>query len=452
MNETDPNTAITVAMVSLGCPKNQVDAESMLGKIAQSNFFVTTDLENTDVVIINTCGFIDPAKKEAISEMRYFAQLKEQGQIQRIIATGCLTQRMGEKLLEKEPYLDAVVGLGERDNIVEIIEESLSTNKSLVRLERKEGFISDDSARLLTTLPHWAYLRISEGCNRKCAFCTIPQIRGSFRSKPMEMIISEARELVSSGVKELDLIAQDSNYYGKDHGKSNGLVKLLDELEKIEDLEWIRVMYLYPATVTDELIKKIASSKKVLNYFDIPIQHINNEILSSMQRIDTKEKTTELIEKIRAAMPDAVIRTTVIVGYPGESSEQFDELIKFIKWAKFDALGCFPYYAEKGTPAQKLKGQIKGKLKQKRVEEVMLTQQKIVFEKNAQLIGKELKIVYDGMDENGEHIGRYYGQAPQIDSVCIIDNCTANSGDFLNTKVIGTRDYDIIVEQLPKDL
>ncbi len=450
MNEINQNTEITVAMVSLGCPKNQVDAESMLGKIAQSDFIITTDIDDTDVIIINTCGFIDPAKKEAISEMRYFAQLKEQGQIQKIIATGCLTQRMGEKLLEREPYLDAIVGLGERDNIADIIKESFVATEPLVHLERKDGFVSDDSARLLTTPPHWAYLRISEGCNRKCTFCTIPQIRGSFRSKPIEMLVSEAKELVNSGAKELDLIAQDSNYYGKDHGKSNGLVKLLDELEKIENLEWIRVMYLYPATVTDELIKKIASSKKVLNYFDIPIQHINNEILSSMQRSDTKEKTTKLIERVRETMPDAVIRTTVIVGYPGESSEQFDELIKFIKWAKFDALGCFPYYAEKGTPAQKLKGQIKGKLKQKRVEEVMLTQQKIVFEKNAKLIGKELQVAYDGIDENNEHIGRYYGQAPQIDGVCIIDNCNANRGDFLRTKVIGTRDYDIIVEQLAK--
>jgi len=450
MNELNEENIITVAMVSLGCPKNQVDAESMLGKIGQNDFVITTDMDNADVVIINTCGFIDPAKKEAIGEMRYFAKLKERGKVKKIIATGCLTQRMGEELLRKEPYLDAIVGLGERDKIAEIIENTFSQSKPLIHLDRKEGFVSDDSARLLTTPSHWAYLRISEGCNRKCAFCTIPEIRGHFRSKPLEMLVSEAKELVANGAKELDLIAQDSNYYGKDQGISDGLVKLIEELEKIEQLQWIRVMYLYPATVTDKLIEKIASSEKVLNYFDIPIQHINNEILESMQRTDTKEKTTELIRKLRDAMPDVVIRTTVIVGYPGESSQQFDELVKFIKWAKFDALGCFPYYAEKGTPAAKMKNQVKSKLKQKRVERVMLAQQQIAFEKNAGLVGKKLTIAYDGLDESGEHIGRYYGQAPHVDSVCLIDNCNAQPGEFMTAKVTGAADYDLIVELLKK--
>ena len=439
---------LSVGLISLGCPKNTVDSEAMLGKLGEAGFLIDWDVDNSDVVIINTCGFIEPAKQEAISEIKSLIKRKRQGFIKKVVVCGCLSQRMGEKLKDQIKGIDAIVGLADRDKIVEIVKGCFTKPIAGVYLSESGKFVSDDSVRLLTTSPFWAYLRISEGCNRKCTFCTIPYIRGEFRSKPMEMILEEANSLVQSGVKELSIIAQDSNYYGKDLGISNGLSKLLKELEKIEGLEWIRVMYLYPSTINDELIETIAKSSKILNYIDMPIQHINDEILNSMKRTDSRENTISLIKRIREAMPDAVIRSTLIVGFPGETQKQFDELLEFVKWAKFDALGCFPYYAEEGTEAAVMTDQVDHETKEDRVREIMLAQQEIVFAKNEKMIGEELTVLLDGMDQDGNVIGRYYGQAPHIDSICYVEGENLCEGDFIRVKVKDYSDYDLVVEKL----
>lgn len=440
---------ITVGFVALGCPKNLVDAEKMLGIIAEAGLIISADLDNADVVVINTCGFIAPAKAEAVEAIKYAVVNKKKGRVKKVIVAGCLSERMGEKLTEEVKGIDAVIGLGQRDRIAEIIKQTIAGNKSGSYLSEKDTtqIIQDDRGRVLVNPAHWAYLRISEGCNRKCSFCTIPSIKGPFRSKPLEMVVAEAEELVKNGAVELSLIAQDSSYYGRDLEIKNGLVKLLAHLEQIEKLKWIRLMYLYPVGIDDMLIETIRQSKKVLNYIDMPIQHINNKILKDMQRTETKEKIIELIEKLRTALPDAALRTTVIVGFPGETDQQFEELLEFIKWAEFDALGCFTYYREEGTTSAEMSGQVTKKTKEKRMEKLMLTQQEIAFAKNREKIGTELLCLIDGNDGHKPAQGRSYAQAPHIDSLCFITNCTSVPGEFINAKIVDTENYDLILEQ-----
>lgn len=443
-------TNYTVGFVALGCPKNIVDSEVILAQIGQAGFVLSGDPDNADIVVINTCGFIAPAKSEAIDAIRQAVKQKKKGKIRKVIVTGCLSERMGQDLEAEVKGIDAIVGLGQRDQLAAIIENSLTekrAKKSHVFVEPGNDTIHDDRGRLLITPGHWAYLRISEGCNRRCSFCTIPTIRGKFRSKPQDMILSEAAELVNNGAVELSIIAQDSNFYGRDMGIQNGLINLLGELEKLDPLKWLRLMYLYPAGVDDALIEKIAQSEKIVPYIDMPIQHINNDILKSMRRADTKEYTTALIEKLRKAMPDVVLRTTVIVGYPGETDGQFAELLEFVKWAQFDALGCFPFYAEPGTAAADLPGQLPDDIKHERVDTLMKTQQKLIFAKMDAQIGNEVELLVDDVFDN-EAVGRYYGQAPHIDSVCVIENSNAAAGDFVKAKITARSDYDFIVQQI----
>ena len=441
---------VSVGFVALGCPKNIVDSEVMLAQIGEDGFVLSPDPDTADVVVINTCGFIAPAKAEALDAIRLAVDQKKKGHVRKVVVTGCLSERMGEDLTGEVDGIDAIVGLGERDKIAKIIRNCLSEKKTTstrVHVEHSKSAIHDDRGRLLITPGHWAYLRISEGCNRTCSFCTIPAIRGKFRSKPQDLVLSEAAELVNNGAVELSIIAQDSNFYGRDMGIKDGLIALLDELEKIDPLKWIRLMYLYPAGVDDALIEKIAKSEKIVPYIDMPIQHINNDILKSMRRADTKEHTTELIEKLRQAMPDVALRTTVIVGYPGETSQQFSELIEFVKWAQFDALGCFTFYPEAGTPAAEMPKQVPDVVKQQRMDTLMRTQQELVFAKMDLQIGNELTVLVDDVFEN-EGIGRYSGQAPHIDSICKIQNCNANPGDFVQTKITARDGYDFIVERM----
>jgi ribosomal protein S12 methylthiotransferase len=450
MTKKHKRKPVSVGFVALGCPKNMVDSEAMLAQIGQDGFVLSGDPDAADVVVINTCGFIEPAKEEALDAIRQAVEQKKNGLVRKVVVTGCLSERMGEDLAREVKGIDAVVGLGQRDKIATIIRNCLSTKKyakANIMVEHSEDGIHDDRGRLLITPGHWAYLRISEGCNRKCSFCTIPAIRGKFRSKPQAMVLSEAVELVDNGAVELSIIAQDSNFYGRDMGIQNGLIALLAELEKIEKLKWIRLMYLYPAGFDDALIEAIAQSKKVLPYVDIPIQHINNDILKSMRRTDTKEHTTDLIEKLRIAMPDVALRTTVIVGYPAETEERFSELLEFVKWAKFDALGCFPFYPEPGTAAAELADQLPEAVKQERVDALMQTQQELVFAKMDSQMDRELTVLVDDVFE-GEGIGRYYGQAPHIDSICKIQNCQAAVGDFIRAKITGRDDYDFVVEPI----
>ena len=439
---------VTVGFISLGCPKNSVDSERMLAEIAEAGFLITAEADTADVVVINTCGFIAPAKAESLEVIRNTLEHKLSGAVKKVIVAGCLPEREGEQLFNQVDGIDAVVGLGQRDNIAGIIRKTLAHRHPAAYLNKSAQTIPDDRTRLLITPGHWAYLRISEGCNHRCSFCTIPEIRGRFRSKPLELVLSEADELVSIGAVELNIIAQDSTSYGRDLKIKNSLAGLISELDNIAGLSWIRLMYLYPTEIDDKLIDTIAKSKKIVHYLDIPIQHINNTILKAMRRPDSKDQLKRLIEKLRAAMPDIILRTTVIVGFPGESDQQFAELLDFIKWAKFDALGCFSFYPESGTTAAQMPDQVTEKVKQQRLEELMLTQQEIAFTKNKNRIGSQLTCLVDNIDSENEGRGRYYGQAPDIDSICIIKKCSARPGEFINTKVIGTKDYDLIVEQI----
>jgi ribosomal protein S12 methylthiotransferase len=359
---------------------------------------------------------------------------------------------MGQELINEVAGIDAIVGLGERDNIAAIIKQTLhpaTETPSTIYMGGDAAGISDDRGRLLITPAHWAYMRISEGCDRKCAFCTIPSIRGKFRSKPENIILSEAEELTRNGAVELSIIAQDSNYYGRDIGEKDGLSRLIGKLEKIDALEWIRLMYLYPAAIDDRLIETIATTKKVLNYIDMPVQHINDDILKSMRRSDRKDKTMGLIERLRAAMDDVVLRTTVITGLPGETEESFAELLEFVKWARFDDLGCFSFYPEPGTAAAEMDGQVPEEIRKQRADILMGVQQEIAFEKARQWVGKKLTCLIDEeADSDGVGVGRFFGQAPHVDSICLVKDCSAKPGDFVETEVLGVNDYDLIVEEI----
>ncbi len=437
-----------ISFVALGCPKNIVDSEKMLAGIAQAGFLITADPENADVVVINTCGFIAPAKAEALDEIKHAVHCKLNGAVKKVIVAGCLPERLGRQLLEEADGIDAIAGLGQRDNIARIIKKTILSQKPVAFLNQSPKTISDDRDRLLITPGHWAYLRISQGCNHKCSFCTIPAIRGSFRSKPEELVLSEAAELISAGAVELNIIAQDTTYYGRDLKIKNGLSKLLKRLEQISELRWIRLMYLCPSGIDEKLIETIATSEKITHYLDVPIQHVNNEILKAMRRSDTRNRLQRLIEDLRSAIPDCLLRTTVIVGFPGETDQQFKELLSFIEWAQFDALGCFTFYPESGTGAAEMPAQVAEEVKQQRFDEMMLAQQKIAFAKNKNRIGDRLTCLVDSVDDKGTGRGRFYGQAPDIDSICIIENCSASPGHFIDTKVVGTKDYDLLVRQI----
>jgi ribosomal protein S12 methylthiotransferase len=448
MTKRKNKTNYTVGFIALGCPKNIVDSEKMLALIGTEDFILTNDVSNADIIVVNTCGFIEPAKAEALESIGSAVELKKKGKVKKVIVAGCLSQRMGNKLHDEVKGIDAIVTLDQRDNIAKIIRDTVSSDKIKTSDQQSPPTIHNDTGRLLITPPHWAYLRISEGCSRKCSFCTIPSIRGSFRSKPLEMVLAEAHELVDNGAVELSIIAQDSSNYGKDLSTKEGLIKLIKELQKIDGLEWIRLMYLYPANISDELIDTIAQSEKVVNYIDMPIQHINNQILKAMKRTDTKEKTIRLIEKLKHMIPNVVLRTTVIAGFPGETDQIFDELIDFIKWADFDALGCFPYYPEAETIAAQLENQLSAEIKNARTEKLMLTQQKIAFEKASFLEGKRFSCLIDDINEHGTGIGRYFGQAPHIDSVCLIKNCPQPQGRFVKVQITGTKNYDLTAKVL----
>jgi len=456
---------ITVGFVSLGCPKNVVDTERMLAEIAQAGFPITTEPDNADVVVINTCGFIAPAQAESLGAIEDAVNRKREGRVKKVVVAGCLSERLGQELLKQIDGIDAVIGLARRDHIAGVIEnlffssqhsdlkmpdEPITSPSCSAAAEPHADPVPDDRCRLLITPSHWAYLRISEGCDRRCSFCTIPAIRGRFRSKPQQLVLAEAAELVSAGVVELDVIAQDTTYYGRDLKMPDGLSALIAEIEKMAALTWLRLMYLYPTGIDKTLIETIARSARTVRYMDIPIQHVSDKILKSMRRPDAKDKLHRLIEDLRRAMPDVVLRTTLMVGFPGETDRQFEELLDFVRWAQFDALGCFRFYPESGTAAAAMPGQVPDAVKQQRLDELMVTQQEIAFAKNREQIGGTLTCLVDSVQRDGSGRGRFYGQAPDIDSVCIISNCSARPGRFIDARVVGTRDYDLLVEQIQR--
>lgn len=434
----------TVGMISLGCPKNQVDAELMLAKLDEAGFKISNEISGCDAVIINTCGFIEDAKREAIENILEMAEYKEAGAIKSIVVTGCLAERYKEEIMEEMPEVDVVVGIGNNADIVELVKKAIGGEKTLAFSEKEN--LPLEGQRLLTTPDYWAYLKIADGCSNCCTYCAIPEIRGEFRSRTMESVLCEAEALAASGIKELILIAQDTTRYGEDLYGELKLPELLVKLCKIQGIEWIRLLYCYPDRLTDELIDVIASEKKICNYIDLPLQHVNGEVLKAMNRHGDRKSLTELIAKLRRKMPDLCLRTTFITGFPGETSEQFEELAEFVKEIKFDRLGCFAYSPEEGTPATAFENQVDDAEKAHRGELIMDSQYGIVIDNNRKLVGRTLKVIVDGYDfENCCYLGRSYKDAPEIDGrISFTSERELIPGSFVDVLITDLDEYDLI--------
>ncbi len=433
--------------VSLGCPKNLVDSEKMLGTLALDGYTLVSDPEGADFVIVNTCGFIESSRQESKAVIREMLDLKRAGKTKGVIVAGCLPERLGSGLLEELPEIDHIVGVFGREEISRVADHLIGGAR-----EQREVFrpapikAMDDTARLRITPRHFAYLKISEGCDRTCTFCAIPKMRGKHVTKPIEMVIAEAQELAKDGVRELNIVAQDTTYYGLDLYGETRLAELLEELEKVEGLEWIRLMYLYPIYFTDRLIDTIAGSRKIIPYLDMPLQHVNDQMLKRMQRRVNRAETVELIGKLRERIPNLVMRTTFIVGFPGETDAQFEELKDFAKEARFERMGVFTYSLEPGTPAVKLEGHLPEEVKEARREELMALQQDIAFEFGDSLIGYELDALVDEPLEEGLWLGRTYADAPEIDGNIVISGENLEAGQFVPVEIVARDGYDWIGE------
>lgn len=403
-----------IGIVSLGCAKNQVDAEMMLFTLKQSGYKIVADPAMADVVIVNTCGFIESAKQESIDEIIELGKLKAEGKIKRIIVTGCLAERYQHMVKEQLYEVDAVLGIGANEDIAEVVKKSLEGEQTELYPDKLS--LPLEGGRIQSTPPHYAYLKLGDGCDNRCTYCAIPLIRGKFRSRTMESVIDEAKQLVAGGVKELILIAQDTTRYGIDLYGELVLPKLLDKLCELEDLKWIRLLYCYPDEITDELIDCMARQEKVLNYIDIPLQHCNNRVLKAMNRRGTKETIVDVIAKLRNKIPDIVLRTTFICGFPGETEEEFTELAEFVNETKFQRLGCFAYSQEEDTPASEFENQIDDEIKQRRAEIIMEQQMQIMEEYCQSLIGKTVEVVCEGYDRYAEcYFGRTMADSPDVD-------------------------------------
>ena len=420
-----------VGFVSLGCSKNLVDTEMMIGLFKKNNHEIVNDPSQAEIIVINTCGFIEPAKEEAINTILEMAKYKEEN-CKYLIVTGCLVERYKDDLIKAIPEVDLFIKFSEYDSIWKQID-------NLINSQTKEGKL-EFLDRVISTGKNYAYIRIAEGCNNFCTFCAIPYIRGRYASRKIEDIIEEAKKLAKEGYKELIVIAQDTTKYGVDiYGKPK-LAELLHELSKIEGIEWIRFLYAYPETITDELIEEVKNNNKICKYFDIPMQHISDNILKKMNRKSTGESIRKLIVKLRENIPGVVIRSTLMVGFPGETEEDFNEMYEFVKWAKLDKLGCFTYSKEEGTAAYKMENQVHPMTKKRRYNKIMSLQQKISEENMKNHLGKTLKVLVEG---NG--IGRTYMDVPDIDGVTYIKGkCELNS--FVDCKITDIKEYDLIGE------
>ena len=420
-----------VGFVSLGCSKNLVDTEMMIGLFKKNGYDIVNSPEVVDIIVINTCGFIESAKEEAINTILEMAEYKKDN-CKYLIVTGCLVERYKEELIKAIPEVDLFIKFSEYETIWEQIENLINSNIKDGKLE----FLD----RVISTGKNYAYLRIAEGCNNFCTFCAIPYIRGRFKSRKIEDILQEAKKLADDGIKELIVIAQDTTKYGIDiYGKPE-LAKLLHELSKIDGIEWIRFLYAYPETITDELIEEVKNNEKICKYFDIPMQHISDNILKKMNRKSTGASIKNLIRKLRKEIPEVIIRSTLMVGFPGETEEDFEELYAFVKWAKLDKLGCFTYSKEEGTAAYKMENQVYPMTKKKRYNKIMALQQKISEENMEKHIGKTLKVL---VEQKG--IGRSYMDVPDIDGVVYIKG-ESNINSFENCKITGIKEYDLIGE------
>ena len=431
-----------VGMISLGCPKNQVDGEIMLEKLNKSGFTVAESVEDSDVMIINTCGFIEDAKREAIETILEVAEYKNAGLISAIVVTGCLAERYQEEILREIPEVDSVIGIGADRDIVKVCQKALVGVRSSFYPDKK--YLLLDGERMLSTPSHWAYLKISDGCDNKCSYCAIPGIRGGYIERPMENIISEAKSLAGKGVKELILVAQDTTKYGLKLYGEYRLPALLKELVKIDGIEWLRLYYCYPDRVTDDLIDVIAKEEKICSYIDIPLQHCNRDILKSMNRSGSYETLKELLLKMKRRIPGLSLRTTFMTGFPGETEAQFEELCRFVKEIKFDKMGCFTFSPEEDTPAFEYENQIDEEVKKRRAEVLMDIQYSIAQSANKSRIGNIYRTVIDEKTESG-YIGRSYLDSPEIDSgIIITSEREHNTGEFINVKITDYDGYDLI--------
>ncbi|MEW6412815.1 MAG: 30S ribosomal protein S12 methylthiotransferase RimO [Candidatus Zixiibacteriota bacterium] len=428
----------------LGCPKNDVDADYISARLMADGHQPVFDPEQAESIIVNTCGFILPAKEESIFELLRLGQLKKSAGVKTLFATGCLSQRNGEELLQGMPELDGAFGLGQLDAIADAVKKGTVSSKPVVVDSRRLAYL-DFGERFIDADSPYAYLKISDGCDNLCAYCAIPRIRGQYRSRPMESILAEARYLAEHGKRELILVSQDSTLYGHDYPASAkvDIVSLLKELESIEGVKWIRLMYLHPAHVADGLVEYLVSGSKTLPYFDLPLQHINSEILKSMNRKIDRDGIIGLLDKIRRASSEATIRTTFIVGYPGETIEQFGELQSFVSDFEFDRLGVFGYSPEDDTPAADLPGQISEEEKFRRLDELMMLQQEIAFAKNNSLIGSQRDVIIDAICDDGGAIGRTCADCPEIDQEVYVTGGNPGIGDICRVTITASQGYDL---------
>jgi ribosomal protein S12 methylthiotransferase len=462
----------TFAFVSLGCPKNLVDSERMLGKLAQDGYALVPDAEGADVVVVNTCGFIEPARQESLAVIRDMLALKEQGKVGAVVVAGCLAERKQDALLLELPGVDQIVGVFGREEITQVVGRALprvaeSTfravsspaggKKQASRLhhgdvEQRSLFrpapvrAQEDTARLRITPRHYAYLKISEGCDRTCTFCAIPGMRGPHVTKPIEEILREAAELAADGVRELILVAQDTTFYGMDiYGKVR-LAELLRELNKVDGIEWIRILYAYPINFTDELIETLVETPKIIPYLDMPLQHISDRVLKRMQRRVRRQETEDLLDRLRSAIPKLSMRTTFIVGFPGETDTEFEELTEFVRAQRFERAGVFTYSLEPGTPAVKLDGHLPEEVKVERRNRLMETQQEIALDWSRKQIGSQMEVIIDGPDpEVPNHVlARSQADAPDIDCLVRVKGKGLNPGDIVNVKITAADGYDLV--------
>lgn len=438
-----------VGIVSLGCAKNQVDAEMLLFTLKNKGFTIVNDPADADAVIVNTCGFIDSAKQESIDEIIELGKLKQEGTIKAIIVTGCLAERYKNEITKQLYEVDAAIGIGANQKIADVVIEALNGKKT--ELFPDKSLLPMEGGRVQSTPFYTAYLKVAEGCDNCCTYCAIPLIRGHFRSRQPDEVIKEAEQLAANGVKELNVIAQDTTRYGEDLFGEPYLAKLLKRLCKIDGFKWIRVLYCYPDRVTDELIDVIAEEDKIVKYIDIPLQHCNGEVLKNMNRRGNRESLTALLNKIKSKIPNVIFRSTFITGFPGETEEQFEELADFAAEIKFQRLGCFPYSKEEDTKASLMENQIDDDIKQKRADIIMEHQQSVMAEYCESLIGSEVEVLVEGYDKLAEcFFGRTYADAPEVDG-CVFFTCNGEkpkTGDFVKVKITDYMGCDPVGERV----
>lgn len=447
MEET---TKQTVSMVSLGCPKNLVDAEVMLGVLAQAGYDITTDEHEADIIIVNTCSFIKDAKQESVDAILDLAERKQDGKCHTLIVTGCLPQRYQDELAQALPEVDIFVGTGDYPRIAHILSEK-ATHEGQLKYIGNPDFVFDETLPRLNSSPAWyAYLKIGEGCSNCCSYCVIPQLRGPYRSRPVDALVAEAKLLADKGVKELNLVSQDITRYGTDLPDGVSLPELIRQLVAIEGIRWIRLLYAYPEGITDELIALLRDEPKVCKYLDIPIQHSADPVLKRMNRRSTEADIRQLISKLRNEVPGIALRTSLIVGFPGETVDDFADLMQFVEQTQFERLGVFCYSREEGTPAEKMPDQISERIKRERYRKVMKAQGRLSFRRNRALVGQIEEVIVEGYSEETELLlkGRTSRQAPDIDGQVYITSGTANVGDIVVCRITDSSDYDLIAEMV----